>query len=91
MNITKHAEQRLQQRGLIHSDLDMIIRHGTETKDGYILRRTDVQAIERDLKKLIERFYRLEGKHVVVEREHVITAYHPSKEKERKVLRSIKH
>jgi len=91
MNITSHAKQRLQQRALNSKDLNMIIRHGTDTNDGYFLRRTDVQAIEKTLKSYIKRLKKLEGKFVVVEGNDVLTAYHPTKKKERRILRRRVH
>ena len=91
MNITSHAQQRLQQRGLNSEDLDLIVKHGTETTDGYILRRADVHAAEQTLKRLIERLYRLEGKFIVADGNDVITAYHPTKRKKQRILRRIVH
>lgn len=87
MNITPHAQQRFQQRGLKSEDLDLIVKHGTEITDGYFLRRTDVQAVEQSLKRLIERLYKLEGRFVVVEGNDVITTYNPTRKKKQRILR----
>lgn len=91
MNITSHAQQRLKQRGFKPKDLNLIIKHGTETADGYFLRRADVRAVEQDLKRLIERLHKLEGKFVVVDGEDVITAYHPCRKREQRVMRTVAH
>ena len=87
MYLSDHAQQRLQQRGLTGSDIDLILAHGTETRDGYFLRRADVEEATKRLQKLIDWIIRLEGKYVVVEGDTVITAYHPSKKKQKRVLR----
>jgi hypothetical protein len=87
MNITAHAKQRLQQRGLNANDLELIMMHGTETSDGYFLRRANIRVVEQTLKRLIDHLYRLEGKYIVVKGDNVITAYHPSKKKRKRVLR----
>ena len=87
MVFSSHAQQRLQQRGLNRSDIDLILAHGTETSDGYYLRRRDVKEAEREFRKLINHLNRLAGKYVVVDGDTVITAYHPGKKKQKRVLR----
>ena len=86
MNLSIHAQQRLQQRGLSESDIDLILTHGTQTHDGYYLRQKDVKEVEQELRKVITRLTRLAGKFVVVDGDTVITAYHPGKKKGKKVL-----
>ena len=88
MNITKHAQQRIQQRGLSATDLEIILTHGTETRGGYYLRRKDTERVEVELKKLINQLHRLTGKYVVVEGNTVITAYHPGQRSQKNVLRN---
>lgn len=90
MNLSFHAQQRLQQRGLSTSDLDLVLMHGTETRDGYYLRRRDVRRAERELRKLINQLNRLSGKYVIVDGDTVITTYHPGKKKQKRILRSRK-
>ncbi len=90
MNLSFHAQQRLQQRGLSTSDLDLVLMHGTETSDGYYLRRSDVRRAERELRKLINQLNRLSGKYVIVDGDTVITTYHPGKKKQKRILRSRK-
>ena len=87
MNLSLHAQQRLQQRGLNGSDIDLILGYGTETSDGYYLRRRDVKEAEKELRKRINQLNRLVGKYVVVDDDTVITAYHPGKKKQKRVLR----
>jgi len=88
MKISNHARQRLRQRALNEQDLDLILAHGTETTDGYLLRRKDVAGVEKKLKTLIKHLHRLEGKFVVVMGETVVTAYHPGQKKQKVLLRN---
>lgn len=87
MKICTHAQQRSQQRGLSASDLNMVLMHGTQTKDGYFLRKSDVKSLEMALRKKIDQLHRLSGKYVVVDGDTVITTYHPTKKKQKKILR----
>jgi len=68
------------------SDIDLILAHGTETRDGYLLRDRDAKKVEVDLRKQIEQIHRLAGKFIVVEGETVVTAYHPGRKKLKRIL-----
>ena len=87
MRISDHAQQRLSQRGLTESDIALIVKHGTETKDGFYLRHQDFREVERELKNLIRALDRLRGKYVVLSEETVLTAYHPARSKQKRILR----
>jgi hypothetical protein len=87
MIIPSHASQRLSQRGITISDIDLILDYGTETRDGYYLRERDVRKIETNLRKQINQLNKLAGKYVVVEGDTVITAYHPGKKKQKYILK----
>jgi hypothetical protein len=88
MQISIHAQQRIQQRGMTVSDIDLILTHGTETRDGYFLRDRDVKQAEAVLRKQIEHIHRLAGKYIVVDGETVVTAYHPGMKKKKCILRN---
>jgi|SaaInlStandDraft_6_1057023.scaffolds.fasta_scaffold303153_1 hypothetical protein len=88
MHISFHAQQRIQQRGMAGSDIDLILTHGTETRDGYFLRDRDVKKAEAELRKQIEHIHRLAGKYIVVEGETVVTAYHPGMKKQKRILQN---
>jgi hypothetical protein len=88
MNIPDHAQQRISQRGLTEPDVALIVAYGTETKDGFFLRQQDVRAVEGELKILLSALDRLRGKYVVLSGETVITAYHPTKPKVKRILRN---
>ncbi|MBT5378971.1 MAG: hypothetical protein HOL08_07950 [Opitutae bacterium] len=83
MKLTKHAEIRLQQRGMKPSDIDLIMEHGASMRDGFFLRRQDVQNATSSLKKTIQRLEKLAGHAVIAKGESVLTAYIPDKYRER--------
>tara|TARA_B100002051_G_scaffold218962_1_gene212271 strand:- start:223 stop:501 length:279 start_codon:yes stop_codon:yes gene_type:complete len=87
MKLSLHVQQRVQQRGMTRSDLDLILIHGTETRDGYLLRNQDAKRAEAELRRQIGHIHRLAGKFIVVKGETLVTAYHPTKRKEKNILR----
>jgi hypothetical protein len=87
-NLTQHAVLRMSQRGVRLDDLELIEWIGTEVEGGHVLREKDFQAFERGLKRCIDRSRRLVGKRVVRDGAIVVTAYHASRRKERRLLRS---
>ena len=87
--LTRHAILRMSQWGIGLDDIELIEAIGTQVERGsYFLRRKDVQAFERQIKKTIDQVRRLEGKLVVVKDDAVITAYRVRQDKERRLLRS---
>jgi len=88
LHLTRHAVARMSQRGIGHDDIELIASIGTEVEGGYFVRRMDVQAYERELKKKCQRARRLEGSWVVVEDGAIVTAYHAHRGEERRLLRS---
>jgi hypothetical protein len=88
MKFSAHAQKRMQQRNLNETDVRMILQYGTETKDGYFLRQRDVERMETELRTLITRLYRLSGKFVVVDGDTVVTSYHPTGRKQKRILRN---
>ena len=87
MNLTAHAEARTAQRGLSGSDLELIALIGTPVEGGLFVLEKQVQAFERDLKKLRDQARRLVGKRVVLDGDTIVTAYHARTGKERRLLR----
>jgi hypothetical protein len=88
LRITDHARTRLPQRNIKKSDLDLVMEHGTETRDGIILREKDVIEEIKELKAQIKRLERLINVYVVVNKNIMITAYRPRPGKLKKVMRS---
>ena len=75
VQLTRHAVSRMAQRASRDDDLDLIMMIGTEVGDGYIVLTRDCKAAERELKRLLDRVRRLDGKRLVIDGGRVITAY----------------
>ena len=86
MTITKHAEQRSQQRSIPLNEFDLIMQIGTPdfcpggATSFTVLRKDKTHAIEY-LKKLIQKVDKLEGKTIVTSGDSIITTYHKKDKK----------
>lgn len=89
LRLTKHAERRLSQRGLSNRDLALMLRYGTETPTGFLLRKKDVMRVEHEMKRLVTRLHHLAGKVAVVERDRLITAFPASSKQQRRRLQGF--
>lgn len=87
--MTNHAQTRFAQRGLSAQDVSLLLDIGSETRDGFMVLERDFQSYEREEKNLLQRVRRMIGKHLMVEGDTVITAYHCNKRKEKSVLQNI--
>jgi hypothetical protein len=85
--MTEHALIRMAQRGLRIRDAELIELVGSQVEDGFIVLDQDYRQLEADLKRLLEAARRVRGKRLVVAEGHVITAYYPSKRRQRRLLR----
>src|SRR4051812_39288609 len=85
-NLTHHAVVRLSQRGIRSNDMEILDLLGTDVEGGSILLRKDAQAFEREAKRAIARVWQLVGKRSVSDGHTVITAYHTTRAKERRVV-----
>src|SRR5690348_13706053 len=90
LKITEHAAIRMSQRGIMAKDAELIVLIGTEIDDGYLVRENDYKEAERGLKRLLQGFRRLVGKRLVVKDGLIVTAYHPSRPRERRLLRNAR-
>ena len=87
---TQHAVVRMAQRGIPAKDADLIALIGTEVGDGYLVRHKDVQAAEREVKKLLARIRRLIGKRLVTIDGRIVTAYPATHQQERRLMRRVR-
>jgi len=87
LNTVLPALPRMQRRGMSQEDVTLIIRFGTETDKGFLLREKDVAEAERHLKRRIATLRRLAGKLVVADGDTVITAFHATPKQQRRMLR----
>lgn len=86
--LSKHALGRARQRGLHKSDIEFILRYGTDTKDGAILSRNDAEEIIAAAKKVIHLVERLKNKRVVSDGADVITVFHATRRQQHALLHS---
>lgn len=84
---TDHAQTRTGQRGISHSDLELITKHGIEVERGFMLTEKAGRAYIDTLKQQIQQMERLIGTRVVCDGATVITAYHPGRRKSQSLLR----
>ncbi len=84
--LSRHAEERIRQRGVRESDVSFVLRYGTPVPDGYVLRPRDVAEAETELKRTLARLERLKGTFVAVEEDTVLSVYRPCKVRRRKLL-----
>lgn len=76
-SITRHASQRLAQRGFQTGDINLLLRLGEPVgRDGYRLSRSRAQREIANLKAEIQRLERLSGSVVVLCDDMVITVHH---------------
>ena len=76
--LTDHAMVRMAQRGILPSDIDLIMAIGTEVDDGVFVRRKDVQVLERAFRCILKQAKKVEGKRLVVTNGCLVTAFHAS-------------
>ena len=87
-HLTQHSLIRMSQRGIRLDELELAEFIGTEVEGGCLVRRRDVQAFVRELKRLADQARRLEGRRTVRAGDNIVTAYHANRAKERRLLRS---
>lgn len=86
-HLTAHAMVRMAQRGITNSDVDLIQSFGSEVEGGFLVREKDFAALDRELKQLRDCAKRLVGKRVVLDGDLLVTAYHATRSKERRLRR----
>jgi len=85
--LSQHARQRCAQRGVTPDILALIRQIATNVPDGLFVRKKDAQRRARDLRHQAEQIERLGGKTLVFSESWVITTYHATSTKARKLLR----
>ena len=90
--LTKHGQQRINQRGFKREDLDLVRRCGIQLDDRsaevYFLRDKDVEDGIKNLKRQIQNLERMRGCKVVFNSDNdLITAHHTTRETQKKLLR----
>ena len=85
--LTDHAVLRLAQRGIVPSDLDLIMAIGSEVEDGFLVLKKDVQVVEHALRAILKKLKKVEGKRLVIAEGHLVTAFHASDREQCKLTR----
>jgi hypothetical protein len=77
-NLTMHAKNRLQQRGLSARQVELVMAHGTPVEDGYVM--TKIAATDRitELKREMKDLERLKNVAVIDLKGVVVTVYRVS-------------
>ena len=83
---SKHAQVRARQRGYRDSDIDFVIKHGTNVDDGSFLTDGDVHKAIEKRKQEIQQFSRLKGTVVIVSGDTIVTTYRPDKRRTKRLL-----
>ena len=88
MQLTTHAQMRMQQGAVRDLDLDLFLKFGTEFDDGLILRNKDVAEATSSMREAIRRLEKLCGKAIILKGDTVLTTYVPSNRRLKKFLRN---
>jgi len=83
---SKHAQARARQRGYRDSDIDFVIKHGTNVDDGSFLTDGDVHKAIEKRKQEIQQFSRLKGTVVILQENVVVTVYRPDTRRAKKLI-----
>jgi hypothetical protein len=90
IQLSEHAGERLQQRGLRERDVDVVLRHGTPMGDAVVLTAKDVDAVIRERKRQIADLERLRGMAVFVRQSVVVTLFRPTPQQLRRLARGLR-
>lgn len=85
---SRHAEKRLNQRGLRPHDVDLLLNSATQVSpDAYLLMNSDVDREILRRKREIQQLEKLRGMKLVVEGETLVTAYRSKQTDQRRTIR----
>ncbi len=85
---SRHAEIRLNQRGIRTRDVDLVLNAATRVApDAYLLTDSDVEREIVRRKQEIQQLERLRGLKLVVEGDTLVTAYRSKQSDQRRTLR----
>lgn len=85
---TRHAEARMQQRGLSSADIQLVLSAGTQMDDEvFFLTNDDADREITELKRTISSLERLRGQKVVCSGESIITSYKSRRKDQKRMMR----
>ena len=82
--LSGHAAARAQQRGYRATDLELVQRYGTVTRQGVVLLRSDVERVRHERGRLLARLERLVDATVIVRDDTVVTVVRATRGQRRK-------
>ena len=85
-NLTMHAKNRLQQRGLSARQVELVMAYGTPVEDGYVMTRRAMDRRIAELKHEMKLIERLCNVNVVDINGTIATAYRVSDRRIRRML-----
>lgn len=85
---TTHAMQRMSQRGVSATDLDLALLLGRQVEGGLLVLQKDADAFAFWLERLAGRVRRLGGMRVVQDGDTLFTAYRSTPRKQRRLIRA---
>jgi hypothetical protein len=85
--VTDHAAVRMAQRGISLGDIELAALIGIEVDGGYLVLAKNCKKLESELKTLLNRVRRLEGRRLISAGGRIVTTYHASKRQARRLLR----
>ena len=88
---TRHADQRMQQRGIRKTDVELVRRCGTRIHDGFLLlTRRDSEREICQRKREIQALERLRGCKVLLDHDVVVTLYHATPKQQKAATRRLR-
>lgn len=85
--LSRHAQQRLRQRGLKESDVARLQRFGEEVEEGYLMTDRSLEASIAALKSEIQRLERLRGLALIERGNTLVTMYRADRRRQSRLLR----
>lgn len=85
--LTQHAMQRMAQRGIKASYLELAMSIASEVEGGFFVRDVDARQAAVRLRETASAIESLAGKRLVTDGEVVVTAYHATRATERRLLK----
>lgn len=79
--LTRHARARMSQRGYTLRDFELIRLFGSPVRDGYLVTRADIDALNQDLQRLV----RIEGTLLIEAEGRTVTVYRPGRKRRRRL------
>lgn len=86
--LSKHAEKRMNQRGLRKEDLTLLLEIGEQVApDAYLVTNEIANRLRAQLRQALQQIDRLQGKTLIVEGETIVTGYHAGRDDQKRKFR----